>query len=264
VRRNDRQPPLSDPSPVRTSRASWSGADRILAGLVLTLAAAAGVAGTATASTTSATATPTTVKSTATSAKAATTTAPTTAKPSTTSTAAKTTTTTKTTKTTAAPTTAPRTTATAAAPTRPATTSTTAAGRTATEVTAKGGTPSNEGATPLTTPGPPALLVEGPVNAISSPKLLSPLTKMWLSALAATLVGLAALTMTVRYWRRTTPTAPARTVASRPATKATAPKRERPAVPDLVDPTIALRRPTTHAAFPRGTGETWEHHHLPT
>jgi hypothetical protein len=267
VRRIDRQPPRSsDPSPVRTSRTPTSTCWRVVGGLGLTLLAAAGVAGTATASTTTAMTTPTTAKHTATTAKTPTTTAAptTTAKPSTTtSTAAPKPSTT--TKTKAPPTSAPRTSSTAAAAARPATTTTTAGGRTATDVTAKGGATANEGASPLTTPGPPTLLVEGPVDAITSPKLLSPLTKMWLSALMSALVGLVALTMTVRYWRRTTPTAPARAVA-RTATKATAPAKteRRLPVPDLVDPTIALRRPVANAAIPRWTGDTWEHHHLPT
>ncbi len=57
-------------------------------------------------------------------------------------------------------------------------------------------------------PGPPALLVEGPVDAVpETGRLLAPMTKLWLVGAGAAGVAIVVALLTVWYWRRTDPDA---------------------------------------------------------
>ncbi len=59
-------------------------------------------------------------------------------------------------------------------------------------------------------PGPPALLVAGPIDAApETGKLLTPMTKLWIAAAAAAAIALLAGLLTAWYWRRTNPNADA-------------------------------------------------------
>jgi hypothetical protein len=68
-------------------------------------------------------------------------------------------------------------------------------------------------------PGPPALLVAGPVAADpDTGKLLTPMTKLWLGGAAAALLALVIGLCTFSFWRRTRPgAAPAGTSDPQPA-----------------------------------------------